>query len=86
MFTGNTAVAFSAPALAEDVEKKLRVSLALGGYNSLDETQSNSANTLAVIDRVKFNEGKRELVDFYADPRDDNAAFGGGYQEHSRHE
>ena len=70
------AVTFSFPAMAEDVEKKWRVSVAIGGYNALDEAISNSANTLAVIDRVKFNEGKRDLVDFYADPRDDNAAFG----------
>ena len=70
------AVAFSFPAMAEDVEKKWRVSVAIGGINALDEAISNSANTLAVIDRVEFNEGQRELSDFYADPRDDNAAFG----------
>ena len=70
------ALAISSPALAEDVEKKWRVSVALGGYNALDDAPSNSANTLAVISRVKYNEGKRELVDFYADPRDDNSAFG----------
>jgi len=70
------AVAFSFPAMAEDVEKKWRVSVALGGYNALDDAPSNSANTLAVVSRVKFNEGKREVVDFYADPRDDNSAFG----------
>jgi hypothetical protein len=70
------ALTFSIPAVAEDVEKKLRLSVALGGYNPLDDVQSNSANTLTVVDRVKFNEGTREVVDFFRDPRDDNAAFG----------
>lgn len=70
------AVAIPSQAVAEDVEKKWRLSAAIGGYNSLDEASSNSANTLTVVDRVLYNEGKREVVDFYRDPRDDNAAFG----------
>jgi len=63
-------------AQAEDVEKRWRLSVALGGYNPLDEVQSNAANELTLIDRVQFNQGVREAVDFYRDPRDDNATFG----------
>jgi outer membrane protein W len=70
------AVTLPSLAQAEDVEKRWRLSVALGGFNSLDEVQSNSANELALINRVKFNQGVREVVDFYRDPRDDNSAFG----------
>jgi opacity protein-like surface antigen len=70
------ALATASPALAEDVEKKWRLSLALGGYNAVDEIRSNAGNSFTVVDRFLFEQGIGEPSEFYRDPRNDNAVFG----------
>lgn len=55
---------------AEDVAKKWRVGINLGGMNAQDEIESDSANILTLFD-AEF-----EFVDQYIDPRDDGAVFG----------
>lgn len=59
------------PARAENVAKKFRVGLSVGGLNAIDEINSDSANVLTLIDRQS-----REVVDEFTDPRNDSAAFG----------
>lgn len=59
------------PALAEDVEKRFRVSIHAGGYNSRDAITSGAANVLNV---VNDDNGTLELS--VADPRQDGAVFG----------
>src|SRR5262245_14412888 len=56
--------------LAEDVEKKFRVGLATGFYNTQDEVRSPAANQLVPIDE------NDEPVALFIDPRNDNAAIG----------
>ena len=58
------------PAAAEDVKNRFRLSLALGGYQSQDEVNSDSANALTVLD----DEG--EILGRYSDPRNDAGVAG----------
>jgi len=55
---------------AVDVEKKWRLSLQAGGYNTADSVPSDAANVLTVLD---FDD---ELLAVLPDPRSDDAAFG----------
>ena len=57
-------------ARAEDVEKKFRVGLAVGGYNTQDEVRSNAANRLILVDE------QRTPTAVYIDPRNDDASIG----------
>ena len=59
------------PLLAEDVEKRFRISLQSGGYNSTDAVVSNAANVLSVVDQ-----DGGVLVLQIGDPRQDGAVFG----------
>jgi hypothetical protein len=56
-------------ALAEDVENKFRVGLAIGGYNNTDSINSDSANVLTLVDENQVFDS------VYIDPRDDSAVF-----------
>jgi Outer membrane protein beta-barrel domain len=58
------------PALAEDVEKKFRVSASFGMYNVQDEVHSDAANNLILL------APDLEIETLYRDPRNDSAAFG----------
>jgi len=58
------------PAAAEDVHKRFRLSLALGGYQAQDEVNSDSANILTVLDDAG------EILGRYSDPRDDAGVAG----------
>ena len=53
---------------AEEVEKRFRFGLSVGGFNTRDEVRSSSANTLFVIDE------DGEIAARLLDPRDDAAA------------
>ena len=55
---------------AEDVDKKWRLGLNLGGLNAQDEIESDSANVLNLVDREFM------FIDQFIDPRDDGAVFG----------
>lgn len=59
------------PAVAVDVEKKFRVSLSAGFFNSQDEISSDSGNELSLLDPVDMS-----FVDFFSDPRNDSGVFG----------
>jgi|GEM_PF-3070237 len=63
-------VALPAVAHAEDVEKKFRIGLSAGFYNTQDEIRSPSANTLTLTD------ADDQPVAVIIDPRNDNAAIG----------
>lgn len=58
------------PAAAEDVKNRFRLSLALGGYQSQDEVNSDSANVLTVLD------DQGEILGRYSDPRNDAGVAG----------
>jgi opacity protein-like surface antigen len=58
------------PAAAEDVEKRFRLSLALGGYQAQDEIGSDSANVLTILD------DQGEITSRYIDPRSDAGVSG----------
>jgi len=58
------------PAVAEDVEKKFRVSASLGMYNVQDEVHSDAANRLFLL------APDLEVETLYRDPRNDSAVFG----------
>ena len=58
------------PAFAEDVEKKFRVGLALGGFNPQDKVKSQAANVLVLVDENQVPS------DLFVDPRNDSAVFG----------
>lgn len=64
------AAAFTAPAQAEDVEKKWRIGFSLGGMNNSDAIESDAQNVFQVLDR------DFEPVRFFIDPRSDQAVFG----------
>ncbi len=64
------AMTLSLPASAEEVEKKLRVSLSIGQFNTRDTLNSDSANILTLVD------AKDQFVTYIEDPRNDNAALG----------
>ena len=57
-------------ARAEDVEKRLRVSFAVGGVNTQDDVPSDAANVLTVV----FPDGS--IFDQFEDPRVDTASLG----------
>jgi opacity protein-like surface antigen len=63
-------LALPAAVRAEDVEKKFRISVAAGFYNTQDEVRSPSANTLVLTNP------NDEPVAVFIDPRNDNAAIG----------
>jgi opacity protein-like surface antigen len=63
-------LAASRGALAEDVEKKFRLGVGLGFYNTQDEVRSASANQLVLIDELD------EPIALFIDPRNDSAAIG----------
>ena len=53
------------PVAAEDVHKRFRLSLAIGGYQAQDEINSDSANVLTILN----DEG--EITARVIDPRND---------------
>lgn len=55
---------------AEEVDKKLRVSLAVGQFGNNDVVPSDSANVLTIVDQ------NQQFVSFIEDPRNDNGALG----------
>lgn len=55
---------------AVDVEKKIRVSVQLGGYNTEDEIASDAGNQLLILNPDNSFEG------FLRDPRNEDAAIG----------
>lgn len=57
-------------AAAEDVEKKFRVGLAVGGFNNIDEIESDAGNVLTLVD------DQQNFEDVFVDPRDDSSVFG----------
>ena len=59
------------PLLAEDVEKRFRISVQTGGYDSADSVESNAANVLNVVEQ-----DSGVLVLSVSDPRRDGAVFG----------
>ena len=58
------------PAKAEEVGKRFRLSVGLGFLNGQGKAESDSANTLFLLDSAA------SLVDVYTDPRNDSAVFG----------
>jgi len=73
-------LAATSHAPAEDVQRKWRVSFAVGGFNSQDEIKSPAGNVLSVFDSclqtttcpADFD----PFVGLFIDPRNDNAVFG----------
>lgn len=61
------------PVAAEDVHKRFRLSLAVGGYQAQDEVNSDSANVLTILN----DEG--EIIARFIDVRDD-AGVGGNFE------
>lgn len=59
-----------APAFAEDVEKKWRLGVSAGFFNTTDTIESDAANILILEDDAN------DVVQFYLDPRNDSAVFG----------
>ena len=57
-------------AAAEDVAKKFRIGLSVGGYNNSDEISSDSANVLTLVDEDEV------FSRVFIDPRDDSSVFG----------
>lgn len=68
--------ALSSSVLAEDVEKKWRLSLAVGGFTANDEVASNAGNEFIVADREAFDQGNIEAFALFRDPRNDSSVFG----------
>jgi outer membrane protein W len=68
------------PAAAEDVSKKWRVAFSAGGYNAKDEVESDSANSLLVLDpcarTATCGPDVNPFLAQYVDPRHDSAVFG----------
>lgn len=56
---------------AEEVEKRFRVGLSVGGYHTNDEVRSDSANQMVLVDPEIPS-----FRDLYEDPRNDGAAIG----------
>ncbi len=63
-------VAVALPVLAEDVEKRFRLSFSVGGFDTQDEIPSASANEFRLTDRDLVP------VEVIRDPRDDSGVFG----------
>ena len=55
---------------AEDVEKKWRLGAAIGGYNPVDQIDSDAPNSLGLVN----SDGSLEQL--FLDPRNDRGAFG----------
>jgi opacity protein-like surface antigen len=64
------ALIFSLPASAEEVEKKIRVGLSLGQFNTRQSLASDAANIMTIVD------ANEQFVNYIEDPRNDNAALG----------
>jgi opacity protein-like surface antigen len=64
------AVAF-APATAEEVENKWRISASIGAFMGLDAVESDAQNLLVLTSRRD-----QTLTDVFRDPRNDSAVFG----------
>jgi opacity protein-like surface antigen len=60
----------ASPAVAEDVEKKFRIGLAVGVFDAQDEIGSDAGNVLRLVDDDLLTEK------FYVDPRNDSAVLG----------
>ena len=56
--------------VAEDIEKKFRLSVMIGGWNAEDEVSSDAGNVLTLVDENLL------LADRFIDPRDDSSVFG----------
>lgn len=67
-------------ATADDVSKKWRVGLALGGYNAQDEIESASANEMFTINEcartLSCEPGAELVIRAFRDPRNDSQVFG----------
>jgi opacity protein-like surface antigen len=67
-------------AQAADVDKKWRLGVALGGFNSQDEIESASANELFTLNPCAESQtcepGAELIVRAYRDPRNDSQVFG----------
>lgn len=64
---------------AEDVEKKVRVSLSVGAFQPQDRIRSNAGNQLSIRCRSGLFDPactQRELVQLYQDPRNDASVLG----------
>jgi opacity protein-like surface antigen len=65
---------------ADDVEKKWRVGLAIGGYNAQNEFESASANEMFTLNpcirTLSCPAGAESVIRAFRDPRDDSAVFG----------
>jgi len=74
------AVAAIGPITAESVEKKWRVSIAAGGFNSLDEVESAAANEMFTLNdcvaTLSCPDGVDLVIRAFRDPRDDSQVFG----------
>lgn len=57
------------PASAEEVEKKLRIGLLIGSYNTKDKVPSEAGNALQITDE------NDTLLGFLEDPRNDSSVF-----------
>jgi opacity protein-like surface antigen len=68
------------PSRAEDVEKKWRLSAAVGGFNSQDEVESASANIMSTLNTcirtLTCPPGADTVVQAFRDPRNDSSVFG----------
>ena len=69
-------IAVVSPGHAADVEKKWRVGVALGGFNTLDEVESSSANEMATLnpcaETSSCDTGSELVVRAFRDPRNDS--------------
>jgi opacity protein-like surface antigen len=66
----SVALALSTPAGAEEIEKKLRVGVSIGQFNTRDVQESNAANILTIVGP------DQQFITFIEDPRNDDAALG----------
>ena len=73
-------VAALGPISAETVEKKWRVSISAGGFNSQDEVESAAANEMFTLNdcvqTLSCPEGEELVIRAFRDPRDDSQVFG----------
>jgi len=75
-----TVLAAITAAQADDVSKKWRVGLAVGGYNAQDEIESASANEMFTINpcarTLTCPSGAELVIRAFRDPRNDSQVFG----------
>jgi opacity protein-like surface antigen len=78
--TALTVLAAVTAVQADDVSKKWRVGLAVGGYNAQDEIESASANEMFTINTcartLSCPAGAELVIRAFRDPRDDSQVFG----------